>query len=166
MPRYSTRLKTTIRPYSTYHVDFKDITDFFNKLKKDTAGLEWVLSDRDKACLTSIVEQHVIKAPKEAVAPPDYDPTGLHDDERMKAASKRQEEIARILREDREREERVRAESNFIGEDGNPVVRVELAQAKMMSNLRPELHAEMTSDLKSVLENNLAVMSAGSSTRR
>ena len=73
----------------------------------------------------------------------------------------RQEEIARILREDREREERVRSESNFIGEDGNPVVRVDLAQAKMMSNLKPEFHEEMTSDLKSVLENNLAVMTAG-----
>lgn len=174
VPKYSQLARTSIGPGRfSRELDFfeKSVESIFNASR----GFDIVLSDRDIGILVGLCRRFLEpradeEIAKEAALEPLMkslkDPDGLKNMEEW-ARGRRlavQQARARIMKEAREKEERIRAESNMIGPDGNPIPKAEVAAMNegKMKDVKPELHPEMSTDLKSIIENNLAVMTTAS----
>jgi hypothetical protein len=134
-------------------------------------GFDIILSDSDIRLLATLCERFLVPKVEalgadpslEALAETLKDPDGTKKMEAAARAKRAAIQRARekIMQEAREKEARIQAESNIIGPDGNPS-----PHAKEVSHdgqkVDPKLHPEMTSDLKSIIENNLAVMTSAS----
>lgn len=79
--------------------------------------------------------------------------------ERRKLIQRKRDEAIRNYREN---EARIRSESNEVDELGNPIPKVSTSAADGIENLQPKIHKEPGRDLKSVFENNLAIMRSAS----
>lgn len=139
-------------------------------------GFDIILSDSDIRILAELCAKYL--APKvrddpgalRGLAGADALAQTLRDPDGTKVLAERAIEVRKAIQgirdktraEAAEKEARIRAESNIIGPDGNPVPRVDSVVQDKYKDVKPELHKEMTTDLKSVIENNLAVMRTAS----
>lgn len=93
----------------------------------------------------------------------DPDGTKVLGDRAREARAAMQALRSEAMRRERDREARIQAESNIIGPDGNPIAKVDLvSKDEHLKDVKPVRHEEMTTDLKSIIENNLAVMTTAS----
>lgn len=166
-PKYSRLANKTINPGGRS----RDL-DVFSKAYRDivagTKGFKVRLSEEDLQVLRDIVDRWVVGELVEVgslgIDSEPYDPKSGFNRLIDRIIDKRkayQAALSARLKENREREAKIQAESNFLDESGNPVNDKVMAQA-VRDDVKPELHPEMGSDLKSVLANNLAIMTTAS----
>lgn len=165
--RYSPLFGTTVNPGGTTR-DLPVLVEAIDKVMSATRGFAVELSPADVACVSRLYERLVAPllhgaripdAPEGAARDPDG---SKRNEERLVARRKaRQEADARKLGAYREKEARIQAESNYLDESGNPV-NDRLTASAAAQDVEPVRHEEMSTDLKSVLENNLAVMRSAS----
>ena len=170
--KYSGLAKTTIKPgCSSRELDTfeKTISGFESSVR----GFDVVLSEKDADILYSMCVKYLLPSFKNIDCSKDEalaelrstmeDPNGtkvFRDVYRARRAAI-QAARAKVINEVREKEARVRSESNIIGVDGNPIAS-KMSEDKSVSNVKPELHPEMSTDLRSIIANNLAVMTTAS----
>jgi len=170
IPKYSPLAKTTLKPGMASR-ELDTFSKAWSTVVDQTKGFEVILSDADIHLLATLCDRFL--APKveslskdaslEALADTLRDPDGT---KRMEAAAKAkrvalQKARQEVMREYRDKEARIQAESNIIGPDGNPIPHVKEV-SKNGEEVKPVLHPEMGNDLKSIIENNLAVMTTAS----
>ena len=167
-PKYCRLANSTVKPgCSTRELDF--LSKFLQDMEENTNGFEKILSDKDIHLLMGIFAK--------CLSPSSGDDSGveelvktLNDPDGIKAIDKRarerraaiQKARAEALKEFNDKEARIRSESNIIGPDGNPIPKEAIVAAGKGEDIKPELHPEMHNDLKSLIENNLAVMTTAS----
>lgn len=170
--RYCSLAGTTVKPGMATR-ELNAFEDAWNALEKACRGFDIILSPKDIHVLVGLCSKFLAPAvdglpPEDSAALGELkahlaDPDGTACIE--KAAIERTRAIqklrAEVLKANLEREAAIRAESNMIGPDGNPIPK-EAAKIDGMKDVKPELHPEMHNDLKSVIENNLAVMRTAS----
>lgn len=171
-PKYCQLANATIKPGgATRELDF--FSKFMEDFEKKTKGFERILSDKDIHLLAELCKKHLVPNLDDVLADAAIDdlkktlkdPDGLKSiEDRAKAyRAAVQKARAEAIRKHNEQEARIRAESNIIGPDGNPIPKEAMgAIADKEKNLKPEFHPEMHNDLKSIIENNLAVMTSAS----
>lgn len=171
-PKYSELAKTTLRPgCSSRELDTfeKTITDF----EKSVRGFEAVLSEKDADLLYGLCVKYILPAFKDIDKETDAaisklrktmdDPDGTRIFREVYRARHAaiQQARAKVIEAAREKEARIRSESNMIGPDGNPIPKTDVKSGSGV-DVKPIRHPEMTNDLKSIIENNLAVMTTAS----
>ena len=172
-PKYSKAANTTVKPgKATRELDLFQtaIEDFL----KATKGFTVLLSDKDISLLADLCAKYLLPN-IDTVDIPDLvaaeqlketlrDPDGIKkiEDRAHELKQKIQEYRSKIIKENEARENHIKSESNFIGPDGNPVATVQSLSNSKEEEIKPVLHNDMPSDLKSILENNLAVMTDAS----
>lgn len=129
-----------------------------------------MLDDSDIKLLASLCERFLV--PKVEAMSASGDPTlqiladSLRDPGGLKAmasaASARRAAIQKarsdFIRRANEHEARIKAESNEVDALGNPIPKVSTSAARGMGDLKPTVHSKPGIDLKSVYENNLAIL--------
>lgn len=169
-PKYSKLVNSTIKPGKTSR-DISLFKDSIQNIIKSTQGFRIIMSEDDLHLLAELCEKYLLpnintvdisdlSAGAQLKATLE-DPDGLN---RIKnEAIKLNREIRRyrssLYEAHLEREKKIKSEENYIGPDGNPIAPVNTMSKMSEDNIKPVLHTDMHSDLKSVLENNLAVMS-------
>ena len=175
-PRYCQLAGCSVRPgHATRELD--SFTASWKSILEKSKGFDIVLSEDDVSLLSELCAKYLVPliseefeklAGVEGLVETLRNPDGLADI-RKRARDGRamiQKIRAEAMRREAEREARVQAESNIIGPDGNPIPKVSLeAKDAKLKDLKPVRHDEMTTDLKSVIENNLAVMTTASGQR-
>lgn len=141
--------------------DLDVVQSFADDLLKRCRGFDVELSERDLDAIGRLLDAHLRSCEKSSstMRASEFASDGAKAvEERLKAArTARQKALSSYLKESREREARIQAESNIIGPDGNPV-NDRIAQEAVRKDIAPELHPEMTDDISKVMANNLAVM--------
>jgi len=162
--KYSKLANKTILPGGRSR-DLDVFVSAYDGIRKDTKGFKVRLSDNDLRVLRSIVrdwvEGELLDEPGTACR---ADSRGGFDklvDRIVSRRIERQSAISKAIRAEREKEARIQAESNFIDESGNPVNDKVVTQA-VREDVKPVVHEDMKDDLRSVLENNLAIMTTAS----
>jgi hypothetical protein len=140
--------------------DLPVIRDFISDLIDSCRGMIVTLDPSDLDAINSLLD----RAKEQPIdfsmlSIHDDDPTGMKEKDRVlreRRATKQamQSEAMRILRE---REERIKAESNMLDESGNPINDKLLSQASI-KDIKPELHPEMGNELDKIMANNMAVL--------
>lgn len=175
-PRYCQLAGCSVRPgHATRELD--SFTASWKNILEKSRGFDIVLSEDDVSLLSELCAKYLvplISEEFEKLAGVDglvetlRNPDGLANI-RKRARDGRamiQKIRAEAMRREAEREARIQAESNIIGPDGNPIPKVSLeAKDAKFKDLKPVRHDDMTTDLKSVIENNLAVMTTASGQR-
>lgn len=171
-PRYSSLANITLRPGCASR-DMDTFAKAIDGFVQGTRGFDVILSDRDVELLAGLCVKYLLPAFKELNPEKDASLSKLRDTladpdgvkvirEAYKARTVAiQRARAKVMEEARRKEERIQAESNIIGPDGNPIPKVEM-KAAAAGDVKPELHPEMSTDLKSIIANNLAVMTTAS----
>lgn len=163
LPKHSTFVNKTLNPGEVSR-DIPCLTEYFNKLKTKTTGFAWVLSNAEKDLILSLVENYVITDPSEEKKYYDElhtdDPTGIRAimASEREAKIKKQKELDEALAKRREEEARINSESNFLDESGNPIADKSTVSLALKEKVSPVLHKEFSTDVKSIMENNLAVL--------
>lgn len=162
--RYSSLAKTSINP-GRLSRELPDLLNAIQSVISKTKGFEILLSDSDIDCIIELFNKYIAPiidgGPQEEDKNNEYydDPTGIkHIKDRIIAYRKaRQHKIDQELDIIREREKKIQDESNFIDEKGLPVGKTMVDQT-LDKDIKPVEHKEMSTDLKSILENNLAII--------
>lgn len=147
----------------------------YREILDKSKGFEVILSGEDLDLLAELCSRFLAPAVKEGMDLGKFagleglekylsDPDGtLAIAEQAKAV---RDGVRRIREEARrakmEKEARIALESNIIGPDGNPIPRADMAARESSEPLKAERHPEMSTDLRSIMENNLAVMTTAS----
>lgn len=165
-PKYSKLANKTINPGAKSR-DLDLFAASYRQVKSATKGFKVRLSEEDLKILREIVNDWVVGELDEVRAlgaSEPYDPKSGFNKLIDRVIDKRkayQRALSEHLRDHREKEARIQAESNYIDESGNPVNDRMLDQA-VQKDIEPELHPEMDNDLQKVLANNLAIMRTAS----
>ena len=161
--KYSGLAKTRLRTGESTR-DLDVVQKFVDGVLSGTRGLRIRLSDRDFDAIERLCKAHSSQSRSRSEVSAMAMPSGGRKSVEDRASDiirgiriAKQREFDSKLKDSREREARIRAESNIIGPDGNPV-NDRIVQDAVRKDIAPELHPEMTSDLDNVLANNLAVM--------
>lgn len=172
-PRYSSLAHVQLRPGGMSR-ELSTFSDLIEKFKKDTSSFEVVMSEKDIRLLAELCRKHIFpKLDDEALRQASGADSlrGALDNpggqkvleeralERRKLIQRQRDEAIRSYREN---EARIRSESNEVDELGNPITKVSTSAADGIKDLQPQLHKEPGQDLKSVFENNLAVIRSAS----
>ena len=175
-PKYCQLAKCRVMPgHATRELDSFIVA--YKSILEESKGFEIILSDGDVRLLAELCAKYLAPLANggeddlgrlsgiEGLVSTAMDPSGTRrlDDRAAETRRNLQRIRSEALRSAMEREARVRSESNIIGPDGNPVAREEtMARDSDVEVDKAEVHAEMSTDLKSVIENNLAVMRTAS----
>jgi len=175
-PRYSELAGSTVGPgRSTRELDSfeKAVNSVFSRAR----GFEVVLSEGDIRLLAGLCAKYLagsksleskelddiagIEALRASLRDPDG--TKVLAERAMAVRGAVQKARREVMRERVEKEARVMAESNFLDETGNPIPHAGLiASDKRLQGLEPKKHDGMPNDMRSILENNLAIMTSAS----
>lgn len=166
-PKYSKLANKTINPGSRSR-DLDVFAASYRQIKQSTKGFKVRLSEHDLMVLREIVNDWVVGELDEVrilgAEKTPYDPKAGFNKLIDRVIDKRkayQTALSAHLKERREKEAAIQAESNYLDESGNPVNDKMLDQA-VQKDIKPELHPEMDNDLQKVLANNLAIMRTAS----
>lgn len=163
-PKYSKLANKTINPGCCSR-DLDVFAASYRQIKTASKGFKVRLSEQDLRILGEIVNDWVAGELDE-VRSLGVEPDDRHGFDKIidRIIDKRkayQRALSEELKEHREKESRIQAESNYIDESGNPVNDKMLDEA-VQKEIVPELHPEMDNDLSKVLANNLAIMRTAS----
>ena len=160
-PQYCGMARTTVKPgRSSTTLDV--VQKFVDKLFSDSRGFQIHLSEGDLKALSKLVEAHLRSENSEKTA----SVLEIHKEESYSErldrllrneAYRKQKRFEDAVHEARERQARIKAESNIIGPDGNPI-NDKIVEDAVRKDIKPELHPEMTNDIDKILANNRAVM--------
>lgn len=154
---YCTAIGATVQPgRSTSDRDI--ISGFIESLRHDSKGFGLLLSDKDIDCIQWLLDSDESARGALSIPPPKPCDHAARVSAELKAVRAVRQKIASDRIDERlAREARIQSESNYLDDKGRPVNDKMTASAATIG-VEPELHPEMTTDVKSVLANNLAMM--------
>lgn len=172
VPKYSPMVNAVIKP-GCFSRELPDFKEALEDIEKGSRGFDLALSHEDVEILARFCAKYLLPLfsekfdVKSDAAVAQLKKT-LEDPDGTKVIGRRQMERVKAIHDIRtkarhefqEKEARIRSESNMIGLDGNPIPKAVATEAGQ--KVDPKLHPEMHNDLKSIIENNLAVMTTAS----
>ena len=154
---YCTATGTTVGPYRAT-TERPALSDFFKALRHDAKGFNILLSDQDLKDVQWLLESDIGARYVLGLQPPESEG---HLERASRLLKERRSAIqatnSAAMAEAREKEARIQAESNYLDDLGRPV-NDKMTASALTVGVEPELHPEMSTDVKSVLANNLAMM--------
>lgn len=161
--RFSSLANKSINPGSSTR-ELDTITDFFSKLEKSMKGFVVRLSENDVKALRAFVDRAGAAVDFGSAIEASKDPLGQAriDDAINQRAIAIQEIKSKVMHEERDREARINAESNYLDKSGNPIPKATMMEADAgRRSIEPKIDDGMSEDIDSVMANNMAVMAGG-----
>lgn len=142
--------------------ELTDFSDFLEDLQKRCKAFEFRLSERDLSILRRFLDKCGRPIDMTAALEAAKDPLGQKAiDDRMNMREILRHRLdKKIIDEERMREARVNAESNYLDDKGNPIPKATALDVEgSRKEIKPEIDKGMSEDLDAVMANNMAVMS-------